>query len=136
MSYTRTISCRLSESDYDALLTRSAELGVKPSEYLRYLIRIPLGTKGFSNQEACIVFDRDSFSRILRELTKWGYHYNQAVRSMNTIALFIRRGRLELDHFASAVGLINEKLENIDNAKNDMHAQMIRLEQNIFIAGD
>ena len=41
-----------------------------------------------------------------RELTKWGYHYNQAVHAMNLINFHARHGHVDRDLVAESVPTI------------------------------
>lgn len=45
------------------------------------------------NPRPCVVLDKRSIRDISRELTRWGYHYNQAVHAMNSINYYIAHGK-------------------------------------------
>lgn len=84
MDYPKMVSCRMTSDDLDRL-TASAQLaGMARSEYLRTLIRIPASASG---KGAVYVIDNRTMAKMLAELIRWGRHYNQAVRALNTIAL-------------------------------------------------
>ena len=75
---------------------------------LRYLIRIPIVCDEVTEESApCIVLDKKSIRDISRELTRWGYHYNQAVHAMNSINYYIAHGK-------SNSRLLDEKAECIE----------------------
>lgn len=79
----RRVTFRMEGGDYDALCERCERAGLSKSEYLRYLVRIPLSTEANAGDEHRILVDRRALWAMSRELTKWGYHYNQAVHAMN-----------------------------------------------------
>lgn len=105
---THTLSFRLAEDDYQKLVERCREADLTQSKYLRYLIRIPVVTDGDHAEDVpCLVLDRKSLARISKELTRWGYHYNQAVHAMNSINYYITHGK-------SDSRLLDEKAECIE----------------------
>lgn len=89
MDYPEMVSCRMTSGDLDRLTASAQRAGMARSEYLRTLIRIPASASG---KGAVYVIDSRTMAKMLSELIRWGRHYNQAVRALNTIALFIRRG--------------------------------------------
>lgn len=106
----RKVSFRMAEADYEKLARRSAEAGLSRSEYLRYLVRIPLATEENPEVEHRIMVDRKAMLRMSRELTKWGYHYNQAVHAMNSINYYVARGTIDRDVIASKAECIEVEL--------------------------
>lgn len=88
----RRVTFRMEGGDYDALCERCERAGLSKSEYLRYLVRIPLSTEANAGDEHRILVDRKALWAMSRELTKWGYHYNQAVHAMNLINFHARHG--------------------------------------------
>ena len=89
MDYPEMVSCRMTSGDLDRLTASAQRAGMARSEYLRTLIRIPASASG---KGAVYVIDNRTMAKMLSELIRWGRHYNQAVRALNTIALFIQRG--------------------------------------------
>lgn len=136
MSYIHTFSCRLSDDDRRRLAEQAGRLELKPSEYLRYLIRIPLADKGPSSSARCVVIDADAMANMARELTKWGHHYNQAVHSMNTISLFIQRGRLEADYFARTIDEINESLREVESGRLELASRLAEVERSVLVGDE
>lgn len=104
----RTLSFRLAEYDYQKLVERCRKAELSKSMYLRYLIRIPIVCDEATEESApCVVLDKRSIRDISRELTRWGYHYNQAVHAMNSINYYIAHGK-------SNSRLLDEKAECIE----------------------
>ena len=95
-----------SDSSPHALRERCERVGLSKSEYLRYLVRIPLSTEANVGDEHRILVDRRGLWAMLRELTKWGYHYNQAVHAMNLINFHARHGRVDRDLVAESIPTI------------------------------
>lgn len=118
---THTMSFRLTESDYQRLVERCRESELSQSKYLRYLIRIPvLAEAAKDGAPDAVVIDRKSMRKISRELTRWGYHYNQAVHAMNSINYYVAHGKATselLDAKAESIELelmsVNENAERI-----------------------
>lgn len=91
---THTLSFRLAEDDYQRLVERCRKAELTQSKYLRYLIRTPLVvTEDLKEDVPCVVMDKLALRKISRELTRWGYHYNQAVHAMNSINYYVAHGK-------------------------------------------
>ncbi len=133
MTYSYMLTCRLSDSDRDLLRTQADKLDVKPSEYVRYLIHLPVEAPGVASGAHCVVLDTNALSSMSRELTKWGYHYNQAVHAMNTIALFINRGRLDVNYFMASLDDINEKLGEVNRGRQQIVYELAKLEEATWV---
>ena len=88
----RTLSFRLAEDDYQKLVKRCCKAELSKSMYLRYLIRIPIVCDEVTEESApCIVLDKKSIRDISRELTRWGYHYNQAAECIEVELATVNR---------------------------------------------
>ncbi|WP_165249022.1 plasmid mobilization protein [Adlercreutzia sp. ZJ141] len=118
---THTLSFRLAEDDYQRLAKRCREAQLSQSKYLRYLIRIPIVTEGEqADVVPCIVLDKKSLRRISKELTRWGYHYNQAVHAMNSINYYIAHGKATSD-------ILDGKAESIECTLLDVNNNAQRI---------
>ena len=95
----KNVRFRLSESDIDILDAACEDLGINRTRYFEFLIRMPLMAKGMKPPFECIVLDNETFTAMRKELTRWGYHYNQAVRSLNAVALYLRKGEGDEEWF-------------------------------------
>lgn len=118
---THTLSFRLAEDDYQTLARRCREAELTQSKYLRYLIRTPLVLADDHGEDVrCVILDKVSLRKISRELTRWGYHYNQAVHAMNSINYYVVHGKADSD-------LLDGKAESIEIALLEVneHAQHI-----------
>lgn len=121
----RRVTFRMEGGDYDALCERA---GFSKSEYLRYLVRIPLSTEANAGEEHRILVDRRVLWAMSRELTKWGYHYNQAVHAMNLINFHARHGHVDRDLVAESIPTIEHEIAIVyhgDNARGIPHAHIV-----------
>ena len=118
---THTLSFRLAEDDYRELAERCRKAELSQSKYLRYLIRIPIVTDQNHGEDVqCIVLDRKSLRKMSRELTRWGYHYNQAVHAMNLINYYVTHGKASSD-------ILDGKAESIEMALIDVNDNAQRI---------
>lgn len=119
----RRVTFRMEGGDYDALCERCERAGLSKSEYLRYLVRIPLSTEANAGDEHRILVDRRALWAMSRELTKWGYHYNQAVHAMNLINFHARHGHVDRD------------LADVNAAAREMAAELGRIGADSLVEG-
>lgn len=118
---THTLSFRLAEEDYQTLAKRCREAELTQSKYLRYLIRTPLVLEDDHGEDVrCVILDKVSLRKISRELTRWGYHYNQAVHAMNSINYYLVHGKAKED-------LLDGKAESIELALLDVNENAQRI---------
>ena len=108
------LSFRMAQKDYERLERRCADAGLTKSEYLRYLVRIPLATEKNPRSEHAILVDRKAMLAMSRELTKWGYHYNQAVHAMNSINYYVARGTIDRDYISTKTEEIEVELATVN----------------------
>ncbi len=129
------IHCRLSESDFERFHANAERLGLAPSEYMRYLIRIPVEPHGRECEYSVVVLDRETMGRVHRELVRQGHHYNQAVHALNTIAFFTRRGGGNVEYFTEQLGKASGKLDEVRERQERIGEQLERIERSIVIGG-
>ena len=131
---THTLSFRLAEDDFIRLSKRCASAELSKSKYLRYLIRIPvLAEKAHGGEIVCVVLDRKSLRRISRELTKWGYHYNQAVHAMNSINYHIAHGKTDQDFFDGKAETIARELTSVNKNAERIMCELASLSSSLVI---
>lgn len=129
------IHCRLSDSDFERFHANAEKLGLAPSEYIRYLIRIPVEPHGHEGGYSVVVLDRATMGRIHGELVRQGHHYNQAVHALNTVALFTRRGGSNVEYFAEQLDKANERLDRVRERQEGIGEQLARIERSVAIGG-
>lgn len=127
------IHCRLSEADFERFHSHAEKLELAPSEYLRYMIRIPVDS--YAEGGEVVVLDTKAMSQIYSEFVRWGHHYNQAVHALNTIALFASRGGNNIDYFVEQLERANRNLETVQAGKHDVESRLRELEQSTLVGG-
>ena len=131
----RRVTFRMEGGDYDALCERCERAGLSKSEYLRYLVRIPLSTEANAGDEHRILVDRRALWAMSRELTKWGYHYNQAVHAMNLINFHARHGHVDRDLVADSIPTIERELADVNAEAREMAAELGRIGADSLVEG-
>ena len=132
--YTHMVSCRMSDGDYEKLEEKCRRLGIAKSDYLRYLIRLPVDADG--DGPRAVVLDTKTCGLIFRELRKQGHNYNQACHALNTIRWNIEHGRLG---FEGAHDLLAEALVRLNAAEDErrgMRAAMESIARDAAVGGD
>lgn len=131
---THTLSFRLAEDDYQMLAARCREAELTQSKYLRYLIRIPIvGDAEHGEDVRCIVLDKKSLRKMSRELTKWGYHYNQAVRAMNTINYYVAHGKADSELLDGKAESIEVELMSVNQNAERIVYELAKLQSNLVL---
>lgn len=129
------ICCRLSDEDLAALKEHAQDLELSNSDYLRFLIRIPVTPEGIAIKNNCISLDVETVGRIYGELVRWGRHYNQAVKALNTIARQVRSGRIDDTTVTELLEKANTRLEQTDAGRKEVLDQMYRIEALTLVGG-
>ena len=83
----------------------------------------------FDRGSRVVVIDAKIMGRINRELIRWGRHCNQAVRALNTIAMFVRNkggidpqvAKEQLTKAADELELVQGSVEEIKDMVHDVH---------------
>lgn len=125
--------CRLSEADFERFHEHAEELELAPSEYLRYIICIPVKTGEGSGK--VVALDTKTMPQIYGELVRWGHHYNQAAHALNTIALFASRGGNNIDYFVEQLERANRNLEDVRVGEHDVENRIRKLEGTTLVGG-
>lgn len=134
MDYPEMVSCRMTSDDLDRLTASAKRAGMARSEYLRTIIRIPASASG---KGAVYVIDNRTMAKMLSELIRWGRHYNQAVRALNTIALFIRRGNPpEYRAFSEMLSDAEEKLAEVERGRQVIEYVLTDIAGSTSVSGD
>lgn len=90
----RMIAARVNEKEYQDLRSNAERLGTTPSGLIRAFIALPVEVQDDALHDAgkregalpILVFDRATFPQLTKQIRMWGYHYDQAVHALNTIA--------------------------------------------------
>ncbi len=131
--YTKTVSCRMTDEDRRLLDQKAEALELGNSEAMRALIRLPISDPdelaAVESGDRLVVIDSKTMGRVNRELIRWGRHYNQAVRALNTVAMFVRnKGSVDpqvarelLSRAADELELVEGSVEEIKSMVADVH---------------
>ena len=132
--YTHTASCRMTEEDRHLLDQNAERLELARSEVIRALLRLPIADQddleSVNSGDRVVVIDVKTMGRIKRELIRWGRHYNQAVKALNTIAMFVRNkgtvdpqlAKKQLDKATTELELVQGSVEEIRDMLHGMHS--------------
>ena len=131
----KNVCFRLSESDIDILDSACEDLGISRTRYFEYLIRMPLASKGARPPFECIVLDNETFAALKKELIRWGYHYNQAVRSLNAIALYLRQGQDDTEWFREMIAKAADELEAVNAGRGELSSKIDELKDSVLMGG-
>ena len=123
--YTHTVSCRMTDEDRRLLDQKAEQLELARSEAIRALIRLPIAGPDelapFDDGSRVAVIDAKTMGRISRELIRWGRHYNQAVRALNTIAMFVRnKGAVDPQLAKEQLGKATTELELVQGSVEEI----------------
>jgi hypothetical protein len=134
MEYPAMVSFRMTVDDYARLTASADAVGMERSEYLRTLVRMPAGPAGGGG--TVYVIDNSTLAKMHSELVRWGRHYNQAVRALNTIALFIRRGSPPgYGDFAEMISGADEKLGEVEQGRKVVEYVLAEIALSAKVAG-
>lgn len=131
---THMVTCRLDDRDYGSLHENAAALDVAPSTYMRYLIRIPVSACPNPKGSRVLVVDAKTLSALRYELIRWGRHYNQGIHALNAIAYTARRKAPERDYFVQQIGIVNEKLDAVEEGRRRLEGRLDELEGSIVVS--
>ena len=130
-----TISCRVNDEDFDRMKRNADALDLTQSDYIRYLIRMPIAPAGVDALGDVVVLDTDSIALMQRELTKWEHHYNQGIHALNAINYYLRRGKQDDEYFLAQIERAHEKLEQTEAGRHQLMDEIERLERMTVIGG-
>lgn len=128
------LTFRMAQEDYEKLEKRCEDAGLTKSEYLRYLVRIPLATEENPDAEHAILVDRKAMNAMSRELTKWGYHYNQAVHAMNSINYYVARGTIDREFIGTKAEEIEVELVTVNRNAERLAYELGQMQSLILVA--
>ncbi len=94
-------------------LAQSCNLTV--SDLIRALIQLPQDAVD-GNTRTLLVIDTKTHARLQREMRRWGYHYNQAVRAQNTIAYYLRRDKMDAVDVLEVLEDVRLHMADLDGA--------------------
>lgn len=73
------------------------------------------------------MLDTATCLRIARELRRWGYHYNQGVHALNSVAFHLRHGSRDYGDMAEALRDARAELSAVNGAAGGLCREMASL---------
>lgn len=127
--YTSTVSCRMTDEDRRLLIQKAEALQLGNSEAMRALIRLPIADAddlaAVDGGSRLVMIDSKTVGRINRELIRWGRHYNQAVRALNTVAMFVRnKGTVDPQVAKELLSRAADELELVEGSVEEIKAMV------------
>ncbi len=120
----RRIFVRVSDTEYDGARDLAASMNLTVSPLIRLLLRLPASS--IQDADTFVVLDTRTASHLAREIRRWGYHYNQSVHALNSIAYYLRLGEADAADALEALETVRERIHELDGGvralRKEMHA--------------
>ena len=120
----RRIFVRVSDAEYDSARDLAASMDLTVSALIRLLLRLPASS--IQDADTFVVLDTRTASHLAREIRRWGYHYNQSVHALNSIAYYLRLGEADAADALEALETVRERIHELDGGvralRKEMHA--------------
>lgn len=104
----KQIHVRMSEVELARAKALAQALDMTLSDLIRTLLQLPDSVLGEEN--TLIVIDRATAAKLVREMRRWGHHYNQAVHALNAIAYYLRANDMDTADVLEELDRTTEKL--------------------------
>lgn len=112
----KQIHVRMSEVELARAKALAQALDMTLSDLIRALLQLPDSAVG--KEGTLVVIDRAAAAKLVREMRRWGHHYNQAVHALNAIAYYLRANDMdtadvleELDRTAERLAAMQPSIE-------------------------
>ena len=123
----KTVTLRLTENEYELLHKNAANLELNISEFLRYLVQIPVEKHAATCKTDILVIDCKTLASISKELVKWGRHYNQGIRALNTICLIMRKNSPNYETLEEEILKSQKYLEETEAGRKEIESVASKL---------
>lgn len=104
----KQIHVRMSEVELAQAKALAQALDMTLSDLIRTLLQLPDSAVG--KEGTLVVIDRASAAKLVREMRRWGHHYNQAVHALNAIAYYLRANDMDTADVLEELDRTAEKL--------------------------
>ncbi len=126
----KQIHVRMSEDEIGRAKRLAADTGMTLSDLIRVLLQMPASS--VSEGGRLIVIDRTTAAKLVREMRRWGHHYNQAVHALNAIAYYLRANDMdatdvleELDRASGKLAAMQPGVEALRRSVEDVAGSVI-----------
>lgn len=104
----KQIHVRMSEVELARAKVLAQALDMTLSDLIRTLLQLPDSAVG--KEGTLVVIDRAAAAKLVREMRRWGHHYNQAVHALNAIAYYLRANDMDTADVLEELDRTAEKL--------------------------
>ena len=129
--YPERLYVRLAREDKERAQEVAEAMGLSLSDLVRLMVRLAAADPGLAARAASeggpIVLDTATCLRIARELRRWGYHYNQGVHALNSVAFHLRHGSRDYGDMAEALRDARAELSAVNAAAGGLCREMASL---------
>lgn len=129
--YPERLYVRLAREDKERAQEVAGAMGLSLSDLVRLMVRLAAADPGLAARAASeggpIVLDTATCLRIERELRRWGYHYNQGVHALNSVAFHLRHGSRDYGDMAEALRDARAELSAVNGAAGGLCREMASL---------
>ncbi len=129
--YPERLYVRLAREDKERAQEVAEAMGLSLSDLVRLMVRLAAADPGLAARAASeggpIVLDTATCLRIARELRRWGYHYNQGVHALNSVAFHLRHGSRDYGDMAEALRDARAELSAVNGAAGGLCREMASL---------
>lgn len=107
----KQLHVRMSTGEIKRAKRLASSLDMSLSDLIRCLLQLP--THAVSEGGSLVVVDRTSAAKLVREMRRWGHHYNQAVHALNAIAYYLRANDMDIADVLEELDRASEKLSTM-----------------------
>lgn len=129
--YPERLYVRLAREDKERAQEVAEAMGLSLSDLVRLMVRLAAADPGLAaratSEGGPIVLDTATCLRIARELRRWGYHYNQGVHALNSVAFHLRHGSRDYGDMAEALRDARAELSAVNGAAGGLCREMASL---------
>ena len=129
--YPERLYVRLAREDKERAQEVAGAMGLSLSDLVRLMVRLAAADPGLAARAASegrpIVLDTATCLRIARELRRWGYHYNQGVHALNSVAFHLRHGSRDYGDMAEALRDARAERSAVNGAAGGLCREMASL---------
>lgn len=104
----KQIHVRMSKGEIERAKSLAADTGMTLSDLIRVLLQLP--APFVEEGGHLVVIDRTTAAKLVREMRRWGHHYNQAVHALNAIAYYLRANDMDAPDVLEELDRASEKL--------------------------
>lgn len=123
----RQLHVRMSDAELARARRLSDETGMTLSDLIRVLVQAPAGK--VSGTTPLVVIDRLTGVKLMREMRRWGHHYNQAVHALNAIAYYLRLAEADADDALEILSDVSARIEKMDSGVQLLREEVARIAQ-------